>query len=179
MTEPFMYLIDGALEEPLYCEPAPVDFKNPLNRMSLVPMTSRIMSMDRGFYTSEEVRADGGILKSAYRNTLSNRVSRNTDNDFVSIRSDKTEMPCAAAFMLSSREKLFDALGIAVDDYYVIFITSDEVMFAKKSDFKPTQIRKVTANIRNKLNSLFPDNSPVLRTEVFVYDRDERRYKEA
>lgn len=178
MVEPFMYIFEGELEAPEYSEPAPVEFKNPTRMLSLIPITSRILSLDRTPYTIEELEADKSILKSAYENTSKNKIRKNTDNDFISVRSAKTDVPCVAAFMLKSREKLFAVLDITIDDYYIIFITPDEVLFAEKAKFKPTQIKKVTSNIKNKMNSLFPDGSPILSTEVFVYDQENEKYIE-
>lgn len=178
MIEPFLYTISGELEDPAYCEPTPVEFKNPNRVLTLVPVTSRILTLDRDFYSKEEIKADKMILKAARENTMKSQIRKNTDNDFISIRSNKTEIPCVAAFMLQNREKLFKALNIEIDDYYVVFITPDEILFAEKAKYKPTQIRKVTANIRNKLNSLCQDNTPILATEVFEYDKEQSKYVE-
>lgn len=178
MVEPFLYTINRELEDPAYCEPAPVEFKNPNHVLTLVPVTSRILTLDRDFYSKEEIKADKMILKAARENTMKSQIRKNTDNDFISIRSNKTEIPCVAAFMLQNREKLFKALNIEIDDYYVVFITPDEILFAEKAKYKPTQIRKVTANIRNKLNSLCQDNTPILATEVFEYDKEQSKYVE-
>ena len=79
--------------------------------------------------------------------------------------------------MLNSKHKLFAALNIDIDDYYIIFITPDEVLFADKSKFKPTQIKKVTTNIKNKMTAICSD-SPILAAEVFIYDKDEDKYVE-
>lgn len=178
MIEPFLFLMNGELEKPAYCEIAPVEFKNPNRVLSLVPVTSRILTLDRDFYTEEEIEADKTIWKSAYENTLKNQIRKNTDNDFISVRSNKTDVPCAAAFMLKGREKMFKALDINIENYYIIFITPDEVLFAEKAKYKPTQIRKVTANIKNKLNSLCPQNPPTLAVEVFEYDEENSKYVE-
>ena len=179
MTEPFLYIINGTPDKPIYSETAPVQFKNPTKSLSLIPMTSRIMSMDRGFFTIDEINNDKSILKTAYENTAKNKIRKNTDNDFISVRSSKTEVPCAAAFMLRGKDKLFKALEINISEYYIIFITPDEVLFAEKQKFKPTQIKKITANIKNKLKSLFTgDNDPVLAVEVFVYDETQNEYIE-
>ena len=51
-------------------------------------------------------------------------------------------------------------------------------MFAEKSKYKPTQIKKVLASIKNKMNSLFPDASPVLSTAIFEYNPEVSRYIE-
>lgn len=178
MIEPFLYVMNGTLEEPAYYEIAPVEFKNPMNSLTLVPITSRILSMDREFYTTDEIKADPNIMRMANENMIKNQIRKNTDNDFISIRSNKTDVPCAAVFLLPNREKMFKALGIDINDYYVIFITSDEVLFAEKAKFKPTQIRKLTANMKNKMTSLCPNGSPILCTEVFQYDQETSKYIE-
>ena len=177
MTEPFMYIFNGELEKPIYSNPAPVEFKNPMKILSLMPITSRILSLDRQPFTTEEIENDPDILKMAYDNTSKNKIRKNTDNDFISVRSSKTDVPCTAAFMLNSKHKLFAALNIDIDDYYIIFITPDEVLFADKSKFKPTQIKKVTTNIKNKMTAICSD-SPILAAEVFIYDKDEDKYVE-
>lgn len=177
MTEPFMYIFEGELEKPEYSEPAPIEFKNPMRMLSLMPITSRILSLDRTPYTIDELKDNPDILKMAYENTSKNKIRKNTDNDFISVRSSKTEVPCTAAFMLNSKHKLFSALNIDIDDYYIIFISPDEVLFADKTKFKPTQIKKVTINIKNKMTTICND-SPVLATEVFVYDKDNDKYVE-
>ena len=178
MTEPFLYLISRELDPPFYCERAPVDTRDPSQGLWLVPMTSRILSNDRGFYTDDELETDKLILKSANANTLKNRICKSTDNEFLSVRSNKGEVPCAAMFMLKGRSKIFEAIKIDPKDYYIIFITADEVMFAEKSKYKPTQIKKVLASIKNKMNSLFPDASPVLSTAIFEYNPEVSRYIE-
>lgn len=178
MTEPFLYLIPGEPEAPAYSEKAPVDFKDAAGGFWLIPMTSRILSGDRELYSVSEIESNPGIMKAASVNTMKNMIRKNTDNDFISIRSNRTNMPCAALFMLKGREKAWKAAGIDPSAYYIMFVTSDEVMFADKSKFKPAQIRKVMSNIRNKMTSLFPGASPMLSTSIFEYDGGSGRYIE-
>lgn len=178
MVEPYLYVFDGMLDKPLYSELAPVEFKNPQKMLSLMPMTSRILTLGREPFTVDEIEKDSSILKQSYENTTKNKLRKNTDNDFISIRSNETEIPCAAGFLIPSRQKLFTALNIDINDYYIVFITPDEVLLADKQKFKPTQIRKVTANIKNKMNSLFTADSPILCTEVFIYDSEADKYVE-
>ena len=177
MTEPFMIPILGEPEN-AYFDKAPVDFKNPVETISLIPMTSRILAGDRPLYTADEVKNDSNILKYAYENTQKNQLRKNTDNDFISVRSNKTNIPCTALFMSKNREKTFVALGIDIKDYYIIFITMDEIMFAEKKNYKPSQIKKIITNIKNKMNSLCPDANPVLSTKIFEYDCEVNRYIE-
>lgn len=178
MIEPFLYLISGEPEAPAYAEKAPVDFKDAAAGLWLIPMTSRILSGDRPLYSAEEIEKDPGIMRAASANTVKNQIRKNTDNDFVSIRSNRTEMPCAALFVSKGRDKAFKAAGIDPSAYYAIFITADEIMFADKSKYKPAQIRKVIASIRNKMASLFPNASPVLSAAIFEYDGGSGRYVE-
>jgi len=178
MIEPYLYVFDGMLDKPLYSELAPVEFKNPNRMLSLIPMTNRILTLNREPFTVDEIEANRTILQQAYENTTKNKLRKNTDNDFISIRSNETEVPCAAGFLIPTKSKLFTALNIDINNYYIIFITPDEVLLANKEKFKPTQIRKVTANIKNKMNSLFTADSPILCTEVFTYVAEEDKYVE-
>ena len=77
MTEPFMYIFNGELEKPIYSNPAPVEFKNPMKILSLMPITSRILSLDRQPFTTEEIENDPDILKMAYDNTSKNKIRKN------------------------------------------------------------------------------------------------------
>lgn len=178
MFEPFFIVINSEPENHIYFEHAPVEFKNPTKGLYLIPMTSRILALDRGLYTVEEVNENKAWLQTAMTNTIKNALRKNTDSDFISIRSNKSSMPCAAIFMINNPEKIFNSLSLNIDDYYVIFITSDEVMFAEKSKYKPTQIKKIIMSIKNKMNSLCPDASPILATEIFEYDKEVNRYVE-
>ena len=178
MNEPFLYLIAQPLEPPYYCEKAPVEFRNPVMGLYVIPMTSRILSGDRDFFTEGEIRADKSILKAAGSNTAKSSIRKNVDNEFMSIRSNRSGIPCTAVFMLSNREKTFELLNIDPDEYYMMPITPDEMMFAEKSKYKPAQIKKTLANIKNKMSSLFPDGSPVLTVSVFEYDKERHAYVE-
>ena len=177
MTEPFIIPILGEPEN-AYFDTAPIDFKNPVETISLIPMTSRILTGDRAFYTKDEIENNKNILKEAYDNTNKNPLRRNTDNDFISVRSNKTGVPCTALFMSKNRERTFKALDININDFYIIFITMDEVMFAEKANYKPTQIKKIITNIKNKMSSLCPDGNPILSTKIFEYDAEVCRYIE-
>ena len=180
MTEPFLLAMPGAPDvEGAWHETAPVEFRDPAKSICLVPMTSRISAADRGLMTDEEIRADPAFLKSARANTSRNAVRRGTEGEYLSVRSNKTGMPATAMFFMAGREKLFDALGIDPGEHYFIFITQDETLLARKSDLHLSNIRRTTRNIKNKLASLYPEGCPVLATEVFVYDKDARKYKEA
>lgn len=182
MIEPFLYLINRRLEDGIYSEKAPADFKDPDQGLYMIPMTSRVLAGDRGFYTEAEIAADKAIMDAARANTRKNQIRKNVDNDFISIRSSQTGMPCAVIFMLKSREKTFEKIGIDPEKYYMMFITADEALFAEKAKYKPTQIRKILSNIKNKMNSTYPDASPVLSTAIFEYIKDpgsgEGRYAE-
>lgn len=178
MTEPFLYTLNNIPDDSAYYEIAPVQFKNPNKSLYLIPLTSKILASTRGFYTKEEIDENKSIIKSAYDNTAKNQLRKNTDNDFISIRSNKTDIPCAATFMTPNRHRLFKAIEIDITDYYIIFITADEVLLAEKATIKPTQIRKVLNNIKNKMTSLFPQASPVLTTTIFVYNMEDDCYVE-
>ena len=178
MTEPFLYLVGLKPDAPAYSEKAPADFKDPSQGLYMLPMTSRILAGDRGLYTEDEIKGDPNILKAASANTSKNQIRKNVDNDFISVRSNKTDMPCSVLFMLKGREKTLSMLGIDPDKFYAIFITSDETMFAEKAKYKPTQIKKILRNIENKMNSMYPNASPVLSTGIFEYDKEAARYVE-
>ncbi len=179
MTEPFLLAMPSEPEDGAWFERAPVEFRDPTRSICLVPMTTRIMASDRALYSEDEVRADPQFLKSARSNTAKNAIRRSDDGDYVSVRSSRTGMPCAAMFFLQGREKLFDAVKIDPDRYYIVFITQDEVLFADRADFQLSNIRRTTKNISNKLRSLYPDGCPILATEVFCYDKAQRKYVEA
>lgn len=176
--EPYVTLINGQPKKPAYYQPAPLAFKDPHKIMSLIPVDESVLSGERDFYTVDEMKANETLLKSAYDNTARNMLRKFTDEEFLSVRSAKTGIPCAAAFMLSTKNMLFQALSLDISQYYIIFITYDEVMLAEKEKFKPAAIRKTVTNIRNKMSSVFKDASPVLCTEVFVYDKENDRYEE-
>lgn len=179
MTEPFLLAMPGEPEDGIWRQPAPMEFRNPLSSVCLVIMTSRIIAGDRGMYTEAEIKADPQIVKSAADNTASNKLRMNTDNDFISIRSNKTRQPCAAAFLLPGRRRLFSNLRLDPSQYYFVFITQDEVLMAQKDKFKPSAIRKVTASMANKIRSLHPEGCPIVATEVFSYDPESDSYQEA
>lgn len=181
MTEPFLLAMPGEPDDGAWSMRAPVDFRDPTKCIALVPMTSRIMGSDRGLFTEEEIKADPQVLKSAKANTSRNPIRvGDADTDYVSIRSNKTGVPCAAMFFLEGREKLFKAVQAEdIENYYIIFITQDEVLLARKSDFPVSNIKRTVKNIRNKMQSLYPEGCPVLATEVFTYDKSIRRYVEA
>lgn len=180
MTEPFLLAMPGEPDDGAWYERAPVEFRDPVKSICLIPMTSRVMASDRGLFTDAEIAEDPQLLKAARSNTMKNNIRKNdADNDYVSVRSNRTGMPCAAMFFMPNREKLFEALKCQPDRYYFIFITQDEVLLASREEFQLSNIKRTTRNIRNKLMSLYPEGCPVLATEVFAYDRDARKYIEA
>lgn len=181
MTEPFLLAMPGKPDGDAWSMRAPADFRDPTKCISLVPMTSRIMGADRELYTEAEIKSDPQFLRSAKSNTARNAIRvGDGDADWVSVRSNRTGVPCAAMFFLDGREKLFGAIHAEnIEDYYIIFITQDEVLLARKADFPLSNIKRTVKNIRNKMQSLYPEGCPVLATEVFVYDKSARRYEEA
>lgn len=179
MLEPFLMTLPEAPDPEIWREDAPIDFKDMTKKICLVPMASRIQAGDRGFYTVAEIEADPSIIKSARNNTLRNRLRKNTDNDFISIRSNGTETPCAAAFLCSGRMNAFESLKIGrIQDYYVVFMTPDEVLFADKEKLRPANIRRILTSIRNRVVSMYKGDAPILSMEVLEYDTGTDRYEE-
>lgn len=179
MLEPFLLALPEAPAPDIWREEAPVSFKDMTKKIYLVPMSSRIQAGDRGMYAVSEIEADPSIVKSARNNTLRNRLRKNTDNDFISIRSNGTETPCAAAFLCSGRMNAFESLKIGrIQDYYVVFMTPDEVLFADKEKLKPANIRRILSSIRNRVVSMYRDDAPILSMEVLEYDTGTDRYEE-
>jgi len=179
MAEPYYFLTSIPIPEPYYSEIAPVEFKQPDKKLYMVPLTEAIKTSVRDFFTRDELAEDKTILKMTANNTMKNHLRINTDNDFISIRSAKTQIPCAVSFMMPNKKAVFKVLNIDnILDYYIIFITSDEIMLAEKDKFKPTQIKKTITNIKNKMATLCPTDTPILATEIFVYDAEADRYVE-
>lgn len=179
MLEPFLLALPETPGPETWREEAPIDFKDMTKRIYLVPMSSRIQAGDREFYTVDEVKSDPSIVRSARNNTLRNKLRKNTDNDFVSIRSNGTETPCAAAFLCDGRTNAFDSLKIGrIQDYYAIFVSPDEVLFADKEKLRPANIRRILASIRNRVVSIYGDGAPILSMEVLEYDTGTDRYTE-
>lgn len=180
MLDPFLLALAAPPETGIWREEAPIDFRDPLKKICLVPVTERIMAGGRGFYTEAEIEADPSIIASARRNIMQNKLRKNLDNDFVSVRSNRTDTPCAAVFMSKGRETAFEALRIGrMQDFYTVFVTPDEVLFADKSRLKPANIRRVMSSIKNRVSSIFPEDAPILSMEVLEYDPGTGRYTEA
>ena len=182
MVEPFLYPIMATPGGNIYYEKTPTEFKNPRISMSLIPMNSRIIAGDRQFFTKDEIEADPILLRSAYENTIKNKLRISDKDKFISVRAAKNndkEIPCAACFMITTvNEKLFKTLNIDIDDFYIIFITPDEVLFAPQK-LKITEVRKEIQNIKNKMSSIFNDDAPILTTRIFIYDKERMMYFEA
>lgn len=179
MLEPFLMALPEAPDPSIWREEAPIDFKDMTRKIFLVPMSSRIQAGDRGMYTVAEVEEDPSVIKSARNNTLRNRLRKNTDNDFISIRSNGTDTPCAAAFLCNGRMNAFESLKIGrIQDYYVIFMTPDEVLFADKEKLRPANIRRILTSIRNRVMSMYRTDAPILSMEVLEYDTGTNRYEE-
>ena len=177
MNEPYLLAVTALPDADVWHEKAPVDFKDPDRAVYLVPVTPRILSLERGMYTPEEVKADPELIKSAITNTRKNRLRRNVENDFVSLRSDNTQVPCVPMFLMDNRETVFKALAMDPMDYYIVFITPDEVLMADRNKFKPSIIRRMVDSINNRITSLYPNDTPILCKEVFEYGPD-GRYRE-
>lgn len=178
-NEPYLLAMPGPPDDPeaWYLE-APVDFKDPSKHITLIIASSRILSGDRPLYSKTEVKADPALADTALRNTHTNRLSRGKGNDFLSLRSNSTGIPAAAAFLTDGREKIFRAAGVDPYQYYFVFLTADEVLLTEKSGLKPSAIRRLVKNAENRLRSSYHDDAPILSTEVLEYGTD-RRYHEA
>ena len=188
MKEPFMMPSPDLPPEGTYFINTHIEFKTANRSIVLIPMNISIISGDRACYTVQECEADTSIWKSAVENTANIDVTVNTDGDFVSIRSARSEdTPCGALLLLPGKnrrtrllrmisEKLRQKKMPDAQDHYFIFITPDEILLADKSKFKLTVVRKTIKNIRNRLTSTDP--GLLLSTEVLEYDADEDVYKE-
>ncbi len=177
MNEPYLLAVATPPDDGIWHEKAPVDFKDPDRGIYLVPVTPRVLSQERAMYTEDEVKADPEFVKAAIVNTRKNRLRRNTDNDFISLRSDNTQIPCTSMFFMDNRETVFKALAVDPIDYFIVFITSDEVLMADRIKFRPSNIRRMVDSIVNRISSLYPDDTPILCKEVFEYGPD-GHYKE-
>lgn len=179
MLEPFLLALPETPGPDIWREDAPIDFKDMTRKLYLVPMSSRIQAGDRGMYTIDEIKDDPSVIRSSRHNTLRNRLRKNTDNDFISIRSNGTDTPCAAAFLCDGRMNAFESLKIGrIQDYYVIFVSPDEVLFADREKLRPSNIRRILASIKNRVVSMYRDDAPILSMEVLEYDTGTDRYTE-
>ena len=188
LPEPFLFAMPSDPGGDIWSEKAPVDFRDPSKGIWLVPMTGRIMAGDRGLYTRDEMRDDQGILRQAYAVMSKTKVSRYVGADFTGVRAKDGSPPCAARFFMPGRDQAV-RLAISGDrdrplderelpHWYFIFLTPDEVLFARKRDGTGlSNIRRLVEEMAANLASVYPDVPPVLSTEVFEYANG--RYVEA
>ncbi len=182
--EPYIALLIDKPERPIHSEKAPVEFKNPRRELSMIVMTDEIIRGYRSFYLEDEIKKNPSIWQNACSMSIRNKLKATEIEDYISIRSNGTQIPCAASFMMPKREKIFNAIqpagGTKVDitDYYIIFVTHDEILIADKSKKKPSDIKKDVIDIRNKASYMYKEASPFLCAEVFTYDREKQLYIE-
>lgn len=173
-----MYLTTETIQDPYYAEDCPLVFKDPKKSLKMIPINNDILLENRPLFTTDEINQDKSILKEAKNNTSMNRVRKFDDHDFISIRSADTDIPIGASFMLNIKEKLFQKLKLEPTEYFIIFITPDEILLADKTKYNKTNIKKNISAIQNKLKSKYGAESPILLTEVFYYDKDSKTYIE-